>query len=1662
MIKNFLALWILIISIFIGFICYTSTTKANTDDMTDIHFNNAETSIDYQKDGISAKASINNPTENYYTGTLKIFLKNKSGKVVESTTKDISISKNTTRTLNLNLPATIKSADLKDYTVEYQLTYSDKNSDCMPPRRCVSEENYITTTKSFYGNPDDISIKILGQDSLIAGSKASLRILAYNIYNGTPHSNSAVTINIEKNNSTIPLYTGKTDVNGTINANFSIPEGIEGQADLNITVKDKKTNIAESTIIPIKLKKAYKILLTSDKPIYQPTQTMKIRSLSLNSASQKPIGSKEAIIEVYDAKGNKVFKKITTTNEFGIAAADFTLADLVILGNYKIKAIVDNITSEKTVKVSKYVLPKYKVVIDTDKNYYLPAETLKGSVDANYFFGKPIDHGTVTVKLDKFDIGFSNIQEIKGKTDATGHFDFEFKLPDSFVGQKISDGNALLRLEAEVKDQAEHVEMKTTAVTVSQSPINISVIPESGALAKNLSNNIYVMTTYPDGTPAQTTVEIELENKDISLKTDQSGIGTFTIIPNEESISLTAMAKDSKGNQATKKTTLSTNNTDASVILRTENALTKVGERLNLDIISTKASGTAYLDIIKNGQTVLTKSTELKRGKADIPLVLSSDLAGTITLNAYIIDSNSEIIRDSQIIYVSPADDLVINVKTDQNTYKPGQEAIINFNVTDANKHPVLAALGIYIVDESVFALSEIQPGLEKVFFTLEQEILKPRYEIHALSGETVVKPFIENNALREKQDKAAKVLFAAAEEKELYDVKIDTGKEKITTLIDKFSHTLNQDQQKLTKAIRKYNKIHGSYKLPQGISSLVSEKLLYSHDLRDPWGNDYIILPLEKNNSYNNFLMISKGPDGKENTLDDIAKSSWYGTIIAVNTDEKELFNLAYDKNPDIKKLTSLVRNAYYQNREFEEGIMVFEAMDMRRAVGAGVALPQAAPMNTMKKEKSSTDKTATPDVRVREYFPETLYANPALITDEKGNASITLPMADSITTWRLSALGNSLNGLLGSTTAPIRVFQDFFIDIDLPVSLTENDEVSIPIAIYNYLNEEQSIKLVLKQEDWFETKSQKETTLKIGPNQVTVKYFDIKVKQLGHHTLTVYGYGSKLQDAIKREITVEPDGKEIRTVINGTVNDEVTTTVEIPKAAIDKASRVLVKLYPGYLSQVLEGMDNIFRMPHGCFEQTSSTTYPNVLVLDYLKRTNQLTPEVQMKAESYINSGYQRLLTFEVDGGGFDWFGNPPANKILTAYGLMEFDDMAAVHEVDPALISRTQNWLINKQEENGSWIPDEGGIAEGAINKYKGDTLRTTAYIGWALASTDYKGDALTKAVNYVKNNENNAKDAYTYAVMANLMAIVEPESPETTDIFNKLLDLKTEEKDLIYWVQKEETPMYGGGKSSNIETTALATIALINYGKHIPVTNKALNYLIKSKDSYGTWHSTQATILAMKALLMSIADSSNGINATVTVSHNGKKMETYAVNKDNSDVVKQIDLKDVTIKGDNTVKINIDGQGKLMYQIINIHYLPWAMIKKEPKELLSIDVSYDKTTLSTNDKAKATVSIQNNTDKTANMVIVDLGIPPGFEVQTEDFDKLVADKVITRYDTAARQIILYFEKLEPSEKLDFTYHLKAKYPIKAQSGKSKVYKYYQPEVNATDQPQEIVVN
>src|SRR5207248_3738426 len=164
---------------------------------------------------------------------------------------------------------------------------------------------------------------------------------------------------------------------------------------------------------------------------------------------------------------------------------------------------------------------------------------------------------------------------------------------------------------------------------------------------------------------------------------------------------------------------------------------------------------------------------------------------------------------------------------------------------------------------------------------------------------------------------------------------------------------------------------------------------------------------------------------------------------------------------------------------------------------------------------------------------------------------------------------------------------------------------------------------------------------------------------------------------------------------------------------------------------------------------EQTSSSAYPNILVVDYVKKARVASPQLLMKSEQYLNVGYQKLLTFERPGGGFDWWGSGPPLVWLSAYGLAEFNDMARVYPIDKGVIDRTQKWLMSQMAADGTW--SNIGATHGESIERMGDPkLLLTGYVVWTLLDSGMDKTKLVKSIDYIRANAKKADNAYILAL------------------------------------------------------------------------------------------------------------------------------------------------------------------------------------------------------------------------------------------------------------------------------------------------------------------------
>lgn len=1605
---------------------------------------------------------------------------------------------------------------------------------------------YIATLPDHTSGHETI---VVGQDVLSPGSQSALRVLVRDSKDASPLKDAQVKISLKPadGGKVVELYNGVTEADGTADVAFNLPETAEAGASL--TIETRSSLGSDWVSKPVTLERQARILLTTDKPIYQPGQVIHMRALALDGFSQRALGGEKLEFIVADGKGNKVFRQEVTNSDFGVASADFKLADEVNLGDYKISAGIGQTVSEKTVGVKRYTLPRFDISLNTEKTFYQPGQTVIGTLHAGYFYGKPVDEAAVRLTGYTFDVERADVFTQQGETDANGDFAFEFNMPDFLAGSDLEKGLGRFYLEATITDRADHRETSNLSLPVSNSALVIEVMPESGQLRPGVENILYVMTSYPDGAPADAQVSLQTPHWPTVGGESHYGVAELAVTPTSGDVVVQVDARTPAGETATQKFTFQAGYISEGVLLRPYKPTYRVGETMNLTILSAPQNSTVYLDIVRAGQTVSTRAVDVTGGKAVVAVDLTPDLYGTLELHAYRILRSGEFVRDTRLVVIDNAQDLQVDlsptcpaerkVENGLCVFHPGEAVGLDIAVRDQNGSAVRSALGLSIVDESVFALAEQDPGFERLYFLLESELLTPKWEVHGYSLPALVRekpgeatPNRDPALLRAYNGAAFASLAAAAPQAGLFSLYANSHQDTLQRLQKQQRYAFTQFGNGLSVLLSAaalltavlagialwrrrrlwlslgltvliWGGLFGTFFITEsldwyvigmallaflpfvffamGIVALIGviRMLIEAIQLKDEMLGWILALFMFYAFTFGLFFFVaiegSMGDAIVVAALISLLLMILLLTALVIGIGLK--FNLKTKGGPGTA-IVSLLLLALLTTH--------CAAPQMAFNQAAGPAAPTANPV-IGEQEQAPAEAAAPQAPRLRQYFPETLLWLPDAVTGEDGKLHVDLTAADSITTWRMTALASTQDGRLGSAGGGLRVFQDFFIEPDLPAALTVGDQVSIPVGVYNYLPQSQTVRLDLEQADWFKLLNEPTQQLNIAANDIAVAYFRIQAVDFGRRPFKVTAWGSQMSDAVQKFVQVYPDGAPSAVTRSGFLKpasgEPSTVGFAIPAAAIPGTQSLQVKVYPGILSQVVEGMESILRMPYGCFEQTSSTTYPNVMVLDYLKSTNQLSPEVQMKAEDYINLGYQRLTTFEVGSGGFSLFGDEPADRMLTAYGLQEFTDMGRVHAVDPDLIRRTAEWLLGQQRADGSWESDRGMYHETAWKSLPDKDLPTTAYITWSLIEAGYGDDPRTRlALAYLRDRSISTDVAYVTALAANALVAADMQqgeglSSEAQALLDRLAETAVRDKDVVYWQSGVPTYMGGVENTGAIETTALVALAMMRSGAHTDLANAALAYLVGQKDSFGTWYSTQATIMSLKALLQSVRSGEQIVNSDVSVLLNSKEIGSFQITPQNYNVVQVISTADFEPGNENQVEFRSAGSGNLMYQVTAGYYLPWDQADMQPqpgssKELMQIGVNYDRTELAVDETVQVNVRVALNSPGTAQSVLVDLGLPPGFSVQNEDLDALVSEynqqakdsgqPGIERYELTGRQILVYVVNLSNEHPLVFSYRLRAKFPLRAQTPASSAYDYYNPSASSQAAPVLLVVD
>uniref|UniRef100_A0A8C8AKR2 Alpha-2-macroglobulin n=1 Tax=Otus sunia TaxID=257818 RepID=A0A8C8AKR2_9STRI len=408
------------------------------------------------------------------------------------------------------------------------------------------------------------------------------------------------------------------------------------------------------------------------------------------------------------------------------------------------------------------------------------------------------------------------------------------------------------------------------------------------------------------------------------------------------------------------------------------------------------------------------------------------------------------------------------------------------------------------------------------------------------------------------------------------------------------------------------------------------------------------------------------------------------------------------------------------------ELGLKVFTSSKIHKP-----EICQHYPGHVMERSYSEHMGAGNPTETVRKYFPETWIWDIVSVNSE-GNAALDVTIPDTITEWKANAFCTSADTGFGlSPTVSLRAFQPFFVELTLPYSVVRGESFTLKATVFNYLAACIRVSVSLAESTHFLATpvEKQEESYCICVNERKTVAWAVTPRSLGQVEFSVSTEALQNQQPCGNIIVETPEKGRKDTVIRqllvevcGLLSLSMSEPVSLvlPETVVDGSARAYFSVLGDIMGTAMQNLHQLLQMPFGCGEQNMVLFAPNIYVLDYLNKTEQLSEEVKSKAIGYLVSGYQRQLKYKHWDGSYSTFGpryGQVGNTWLTAFVLKSFAQARPHIFIDEKHIQDALVWLTQKQKENGCFR-SSGTLLNNAMKGGVNDEITLTAYIIIAL--------------------------------------------------------------------------------------------------------------------------------------------------------------------------------------------------------------------------------------------------------------------------------------------------------------------------------------------------------
>jgi hypothetical protein len=711
---------------------------------------------------------------------------------------------------------------------------------------------------------------------------------------------------------------------------------------------------------------------------------------------------------------------------------------------------------------------------------------------------------------------------------------------------------------------------------------------------------------------------------------------------------------------------------------------------------------------------------------------------------------------------------------------------------------------------------------------------------------------------------------------------------------------------------------------------------------------------------------------------------------------------------------------------------------------------------------------RTATP--RVREYFPETLLWRPEVLTADDGTATIRFPVADNITTWQLSVAASTLRGNIGAGMTAFQTFLPFFAALDPPQVLTTGDRIALPITLRNYLDHPVKVRSELPPAPWLRIDTPPETaTVPAGDSASPIAGITAIAPVLNGKLRFIARPEGDTGDAIEHPVTVHPDGLETAVSAAGIVSGPTTFDVTIPADTLAGGNDASITLYPNLSAHLRDALAAMANYPDGCAEQIISIAWPSLLLQRYAAKLP--APDKQLVQQTRLNleAAYANLLSDRdgtgADAGGFRYWANDKQPDLaLTAYAVQFLTAAQKFAAVDDDVIKAAVAYLAKQQSASGLWIR-VGRDGKPHPEDTAGNAM-LTASIAAMIAGAPGADPLIEKALAATQPFTESIDEPYTLANYT-LAAIAVGDTARSQPAIARLRTLALSEDGGAYWNLETNTPFFGWGRAGRVETTAAVLRTLLAAGAkpNDDLVNRGLLFLYHQQDRQSMWYSTQATARTLDVLaaatLVANTPAPHAKSGSLTVRVDGNSVATVALPATGKDAGPLfIPLGGALASGTHKVTLDLP-DGATSAQIVANLYRPWPTAAPASattnNEQLRLAVSFDNKSAATGAPIHATAHIERLGFRGYGMLIAEIGLPPGADVDRASLETAVAESgyTLNHYEVLPDKLLVYLWPEAGGYDLHFTFSLR--YAVDALTAPSVVYDYYNPDARLDVPPQ-----